>query len=56
MLDLSKCSLSGKFCLVTKFKKERNSMNREAHSSLGAPVHLWGDRGDCSLAGAPQSL
>ncbi|XP_053775199.1 diacylglycerol kinase delta isoform X2 [Desmodus rotundus] len=40
--DLSKRSRSGKFRLVTKFKKEKNSKNRDAHSSLGAPVHLWG--------------
>ncbi|XP_058556776.1 diacylglycerol kinase delta isoform X4 [Neofelis nebulosa] len=40
MLELSKRSRSGKFRLVTKFKK--NSKNREARSSLGAPVHLWG--------------
>lgn len=37
MLDLSKRSRSGKFRLVTKFKKEKNSKNRDAHSSLGAP-------------------
>ncbi|KAF6361345.1 diacylglycerol kinase delta [Rhinolophus ferrumequinum] len=42
MLDLSKRSRSGKFRLVTKFKKEKNNKNREAHSSLGAPAHLWG--------------
>uniref|UniRef100_A0A452UF67 Diacylglycerol kinase n=1 Tax=Ursus maritimus TaxID=29073 RepID=A0A452UF67_URSMA len=42
MLELSKRSRSGKFRLVTKFKKEKNSKNREARSSLGAPVHLWG--------------
>ncbi|XP_058556766.1 diacylglycerol kinase delta isoform X3 [Neofelis nebulosa] len=35
MLELSKRSRSGKFRLVTKFKK--NSKNREARSSLGAP-------------------
>lgn len=40
--DLSKRGRSGKFRLVTKFKKERSSRNREAHCSLGAPVHLWG--------------
>ncbi|XP_066202444.1 diacylglycerol kinase delta isoform X5 [Saccopteryx leptura] len=40
MSDLSKRSRSGKFRLVTKFKK--NSKNRDVHSSLGAPVHLWG--------------
>lgn len=37
MLDLSKRSRSGKFRLVTKFKKEKNNKNREARSSLGAP-------------------
>ncbi|XP_014440737.1 diacylglycerol kinase delta [Tupaia chinensis] len=42
MLDLSKRSRSGKFRLVTKFKKEKNNKNKDAHSSLGAPVHLWG--------------
>ncbi|XP_063093149.1 diacylglycerol kinase delta isoform X8 [Cavia porcellus] len=42
MLDLAKRSRSGKFRLVTKFKKEKNNKNREAHSSLGGPVHLWG--------------
>lgn len=37
-LDLSKrSSRSGKFRLVTKFKKEKNNKNREARSSLGAP-------------------
>ncbi|XP_045415552.1 diacylglycerol kinase delta isoform X2 [Lemur catta] len=42
MLDFSKRSRSGKFRLVTKFKKEKNNKNKEAHCSLGAPVHLWG--------------
>ncbi|KAI5281352.1 Diacylglycerol Kinase Delta [Manis pentadactyla] len=42
MLDLTKRSRSGKFRLVTKFKKEKNNKNREASSSLAAPVHLWG--------------
>ncbi|XP_061268648.1 diacylglycerol kinase delta isoform X1 [Bos javanicus] len=42
MLDLSKRSRSGKFRLVTKFKKEKNNKNRAARCSLGAPVHLWG--------------
>lgn len=37
MLDLSKRSRSGKFRLVTKFKKEKNNKNREARCSLGAP-------------------
>nr|XP_039325730.1 diacylglycerol kinase delta isoform X3 [Saimiri boliviensis boliviensis] len=37
MLDLAKRSRSGKFRLVTKFKKEKNNKNKEAHSSLGAP-------------------
>uniref|UniRef100_F1M5T2 Diacylglycerol kinase n=1 Tax=Rattus norvegicus TaxID=10116 RepID=F1M5T2_RAT len=42
MLDLTKRSRSGKFRLVTKFKKEKNNKNKEVHSYLGAPVHLWG--------------
>uniref|UniRef100_A0A2K5NFE6 Diacylglycerol kinase n=1 Tax=Cercocebus atys TaxID=9531 RepID=A0A2K5NFE6_CERAT len=42
MLDLAKRSRSGKFRLVTKFKKEKNNKNKEAHSNLAAPVHLWG--------------
>uniref|UniRef100_A0A1D5QGK6 Diacylglycerol kinase n=1 Tax=Macaca mulatta TaxID=9544 RepID=A0A1D5QGK6_MACMU len=42
MLDLAKRSRSGKFRLVTKFKKEKNNKNKEVHSSLAAPVHLWG--------------
>lgn len=37
MLDLSKRSRSGKFRLVTKFKKEKNNKNRAARCSLGAP-------------------
>lgn len=47
MLDLSKRSRSGKFRLVTKFKKEKNNKNKEVHSSLGgpgitpSPVFLW---------------
>ncbi|XP_069870226.1 diacylglycerol kinase delta isoform X4 [Dipodomys merriami] len=43
MLDLSKRSRSGKFRLVTKFKKEKNNKNKEVHSSLGAPGP-WGDQ------------
>ncbi|KAL8187561.1 UNVERIFIED_CONTAM: hypothetical protein K2H54_051095 [Gekko kuhli] len=42
MLDYSKRSRSGKFRLVTKFKKEKNNKNKETRSSLGLPVHLWG--------------
>nr|XP_051690125.1 diacylglycerol kinase delta isoform X2 [Oryctolagus cuniculus] len=42
MLDPSKRGRSAKFRLVTKFKKEKNNRNKEARSSLGAPVHLWG--------------
>ncbi|XP_075385004.1 diacylglycerol kinase delta isoform X2 [Tenrec ecaudatus] len=42
MLDPSKRSRSGKFRLVTKFKKEKNNKNKAARSSLGGPVHLWG--------------
>lgn len=37
MLDLTKRSRSGKFRLVTKFKKEKNNKNKEVHSYLGAP-------------------
>lgn len=37
MLDLAKRSRSGKFRLVTKFKKEKNNKNKEVHSSLAAP-------------------
>ncbi|XP_057359383.1 diacylglycerol kinase delta isoform X2 [Manis pentadactyla] len=44
MLDLSKRSRSGKFRLVTKFKKEKNNKNREASSSLAAPGP-WRDQG-----------
>ncbi|XP_069069861.1 diacylglycerol kinase delta isoform X1 [Pleurodeles waltl] len=40
--DFSKRSRSGKFRLVNKFKKEKNSKNKEMQSSLGQPVHLWG--------------
>ncbi|XP_075793535.1 diacylglycerol kinase delta isoform X4 [Pelodiscus sinensis] len=42
MLDYSKRSRSGKFRLVTKFKKEKNNKNKETRSSMGLPVHLWG--------------
>uniref|UniRef100_A0A8C0J0T4 Diacylglycerol kinase n=1 Tax=Chelonoidis abingdonii TaxID=106734 RepID=A0A8C0J0T4_CHEAB len=37
MLDYSKRSRSGKFRLVTKFKKEKNNKNKETRS-----IHLWG--------------
>jgi hypothetical protein len=37
MLDLTKRSRSGKFRLVTKFKKEKNNKNKEVHSNLGGP-------------------
>lgn len=37
MLDYSKRSRSGKFRLVTKFKKEKNNKNKETRSSLGLP-------------------
>nr|XP_045003063.1 diacylglycerol kinase delta isoform X4 [Jaculus jaculus] len=37
LLGLSKRGRSGKLRLVTKFKKERNNKNKEAHGSLGAP-------------------
>lgn len=49
MLDLSKRSRSGKFRLVTKFKKEKNNKNREASSSLAAP-------GTCPPAALPAVL
>lgn len=35
MLDFFKRSRSGKFRFVIKFKKEKNSRNREARSFLG---------------------
>lgn len=37
MLDYSKRSRSGKFRLVTKFKKEKNNKNKETRSNLGLP-------------------
>lgn len=37
MLDYSKRSRSGKFRLVTKFKKEKNNKNKETLSSMGLP-------------------
>lgn len=37
MLDYSKRSRSGKFRLVTKFKKDKNNKNKETHSSMGLP-------------------
>lgn len=37
MLDYSKRSRSGKFRLVTKFKKEKNNKNKETHSSMALP-------------------
>lgn len=37
MLDYSKRSRSGKFRLVTKFKKEKNNKNKETHSTMGLP-------------------
>ncbi|KAH0623882.1 hypothetical protein JD844_007067 [Phrynosoma platyrhinos] len=40
MLEYSKRSRSGKFRLVTKFKKDKNNKNKETRSSLGLPVVL----------------
>ncbi|XP_029470937.1 diacylglycerol kinase delta isoform X3 [Rhinatrema bivittatum] len=42
IMDFSKRSRSGKFRLVTKFKKEKNNKNKEMGLSMGMPVHLWG--------------
>lgn len=56
MLDLSKRSRSGKFRLVTKFKKEKNNKNREVHSSLGAPGTCPHPSGrPCRLCALPAS-
>ncbi|XP_069473981.1 diacylglycerol kinase delta isoform X2 [Ambystoma mexicanum] len=43
MSDFSKRSRSGKFRLVNKFKKEKNSRNKETQSSFGQPG-LGGDQ------------
>lgn len=42
MLDFVKCSCSGKFCFVIKFKKEKNNKNKEVYSSLVVLVYFWG--------------
>ncbi|XP_041419348.1 diacylglycerol kinase delta isoform X6 [Xenopus laevis] len=46
-LDFSKLRRSSRFRLVNKFKKEKNSRNKETRSSTGPPglfltAHLWG--------------
>ncbi|KAG8580707.1 hypothetical protein GDO81_007397 [Engystomops pustulosus] len=41
-LDYSKLRRSSRFRLVNKFKKEKNTKNRETRSSTGPPAHLWG--------------
>ncbi|XP_056420643.1 diacylglycerol kinase delta isoform X1 [Hyla sarda] len=41
-LDYSKLRRSSRFRLVNKFKKEKNTKNKEARSSMGPPAHLWG--------------
>ncbi|XP_018121309.1 diacylglycerol kinase delta isoform X4 [Xenopus laevis] len=41
-LDFSKLRRSSRFRLVNKFKKEKNSRNKETRSSAGHPAHLWG--------------
>ncbi|XP_074120399.1 diacylglycerol kinase delta isoform X2 [Sminthopsis crassicaudata] len=41
-LDFSKRSRSGKFRLVTKFKKEKSGKNKELRAGSGLPAHLWG--------------
>ncbi|XP_075057861.1 diacylglycerol kinase delta isoform X2 [Mixophyes fleayi] len=41
-LDYSKLRRSSRFRLVSKFKKEKNTKNKETRSSTGAPAHLWG--------------
>ncbi|XP_056675961.1 diacylglycerol kinase delta isoform X2 [Monodelphis domestica] len=40
-LEFSKRGRSGKFRLVTKFKKEKSSKNKELRGG-GLPAHLWG--------------
>nr|XP_020827764.1 diacylglycerol kinase delta isoform X1 [Phascolarctos cinereus]XP_020827772.1 diacylglycerol kinase delta isoform X1 [Phascolarctos cinereus] len=45
MLDFNKRGRSGKFRLVTKFKKEKSSKNKEirgSSSGTSLPVHVWG--------------
>nr|DBA25974.1 TPA: hypothetical protein GDO54_010291 [Pyxicephalus adspersus] len=41
-LDFSKLRRSSRFKLVNKFKKEKNTKNKETRSSTGPPAHLWG--------------
>lgn len=41
-LDYSKLRRSSRFRLVNKFKKEKNTKNKETRSSTGAPAYLWG--------------
>ncbi|KAG9494330.1 hypothetical protein GDO78_001927 [Eleutherodactylus coqui] len=41
-LEYSKLRRSSRFRLVNKFKKEKNTKNKETRSSTGAPAHLWG--------------
>ncbi|XP_073481849.1 diacylglycerol kinase delta isoform X1 [Aquarana catesbeiana] len=41
-LDFSKFRRSSRFKLVNKFKKEKNTKNKETRSSTGPPAHLWG--------------
>ncbi|KAM4693215.1 diacylglycerol kinase delta isoform 2-T2 [Discoglossus pictus] len=41
-LDYSKLRRSSRFRLVSKFKKEKNTRNKETRSSTGPPAFLWG--------------
>ncbi|CAH2246771.1 diacylglycerol kinase delta isoform X1 [Pelobates cultripes] len=41
-LDYSKLRRSSRFRLVNKFKKEKNSRNKDTGNSLGQSAHLWG--------------
>ncbi|KAM9317127.1 diacylglycerol kinase delta [Gastrophryne carolinensis] len=41
-LDYSKLRRSSRFKLVNKFKKDKNTKNKETRSSTGLPAHLWG--------------
>ncbi|MED6243154.1 hypothetical protein ATANTOWER_015788 [Ataeniobius toweri] len=42
LADFSKRSQSGKFRLVSKFKKDKNNKNKEMCATLSLPVHQWG--------------
>ncbi|XP_015258692.1 PREDICTED: diacylglycerol kinase delta isoform X1 [Cyprinodon variegatus] len=42
LVDFSKRSQSGKFRLVSKFKKDKNNKNKEMCATLSLPVHQWG--------------